>query len=116
MKVPVKRKAQQNHPRGVVKEKKAPAKHYFKKGNSGRPKGIPNKFTTLKQAFLDAFEELGGVQGLVAWAKRSNSNRGVFYNMLKSMLPRDVVLQNPGENPENLPLIVRIEAREKTNP
>ncbi|SVD68897.1 uncharacterized protein METZ01_LOCUS421751, partial [marine metagenome] len=31
----------------------------------GRPKGSLNKFTTLKSAFIEAFEELGGVDNLV---------------------------------------------------
>lgn len=115
MKVPVKRKTPQNPPRGVVKIKAAPRGRPFPKGHKGpgRPKGVPNKFTSLKEAFLETFQDLGGSAGLTAWAKKSNSNRALFYNMLKSMLPRDVVLQAPGENPNELPLVVRIEAREK---
>ena len=30
----------------------------FKQGNPGRPKGALNKFTQLKESFLDAFEEI----------------------------------------------------------
>ena len=37
----------------------------FVQGSSGNPNGRPvgskNKFTTLKSAFIDAFEEIGGV-------------------------------------------------------
>lgn len=36
----------------------------FIKGNTGRPKGAKNKFTNLKQSFLDAFVDLGGTEGL----------------------------------------------------
>ena len=64
----------------------------FKKGHGGRPKGARNKFTTLKDAFVEAFEELDGVQGLVEWAK-NEKNRGIFYQMLARMLPKDIGLE-----------------------
>jgi hypothetical protein len=40
----------------------------------GRPKGSVNKFTNLKEVFLQAFEETGGVEGLVEWIKKSPRN------------------------------------------
>uniref|UniRef100_A0A6M3IHF8 DUF5681 domain-containing protein n=1 Tax=viral metagenome TaxID=1070528 RepID=A0A6M3IHF8_9ZZZZ len=65
----------------------------FKSGNNanpnGRPKGTPNKFTTLKQAWLDAFDTLGGVEGLATWAK---DNPTQFYKMFQSMLPRETFI------------------------
>ena len=43
----------------------------FVQGSSGNPNGRPvgsrNKFTTLKSAFIEAFEELGGVDNLIEW-------------------------------------------------
>ena len=43
----------------------------FVEGSSGNPNGRPlgskNKFTTLKNAFIETFEELGGVDNLVEW-------------------------------------------------
>jgi hypothetical protein len=50
-------------------------KHIPPPPGPGRPKGCPNKFTTLKAAFLDAFEATGGAGGLVEWVKKSERNR-----------------------------------------
>ena len=45
----------------------------FVEGSSGNPNGRPlgskNKFTTLKNTFIEAFEELGEVDNLVEWAR-----------------------------------------------
>ena len=57
----------------------------------GRQKGTPNRFTVLKDAFLDAFEskELGGTDGLIKWAK-APENRKDFYSLVARMLPKNV--------------------------
>ncbi len=57
----------------------------------GRQKGTPNRFTALKDAFLDAFEskEIGGIKGLIAWGKKEE-NRKDFYKMIATMLPKNV--------------------------
>ena len=64
----------------------------FEPGNPGRPKGTPNKFTSLKQAFLDAFqdERLGGKEGLAEWASANNRNREKFYQMVTRLFPQEV--------------------------
>ena len=62
----------------------------------GRPKGSKNKFTDLKNAFLEAFEELNGTEGLVKWAKMNNRNRAQFYQMITKMLPSNVSLDHTG--------------------
>ena len=63
----------------------------FVEGSSGNPNGRPvgskNKFTTLKNAFIETFEELGGVDNLVEWAR---CNQTEFYRMLSRLLPREV--------------------------
>ena len=63
----------------------------FVEGSSGNPNGRPvgskNKFTTLRNAFILTFEELGGVDNLVEWAK---CNQTEFYRMLSRLLPREV--------------------------
>ena len=68
----------------------------FRKGTSGNPLGRPRNIrsnaTEAKLAFLEAFEKLGGVKGLVEWAK-SRSNRREFYKMLIQILPKNVDLE-----------------------
>lgn len=59
---------------------------------AGKRKGTLNKFTTLKTAFLDAFEKMGGVDGLVEWAETDSVNKKVFYTLLARMLPREVTV------------------------
>ena len=57
----------------------------------GRPKGSPNKFTNLRESFLQAFEDTGGVEGLAEWINKSQGNRAKFYQMITKMLPSSVV-------------------------
>lgn len=64
---------------------------------SGKKKGTLNKFTTLKQVFLDAFERLGGVDRLVEWAEGDPANEKVFYTLLARMLPREVSVSESEE-------------------
>lgn len=60
----------------------------LKKGASGRPKGLKNKFTVdLKAAYLEAFERRGGVQGLMEWAEKSPD---IFYGQVSKMLPKEI--------------------------
>jgi len=67
----------------------------FVKGQSGNPKGKKKgtkaKFTTLKQAFLDAFEGLGGTKELQRWAN-DPLNQKDFYQMVAKLLPKEVDL------------------------
>ena len=86
----------------------------FKPGHKkvgGRKPGSPNKFTTLKQAFVEAFQELGGVVGLVEWVQKNSDNRAHFYSMIAKMLPKEMVLTNEGDTPETLPFVVRIQSQ-----
>ena len=63
----------------------------FVEGSSGNPSGRPvgskNQFTTLKSAFIEAFEEIGGVDNLVEWAR---CNQTEFYKMLARLMPREI--------------------------
>lgn len=53
---------------------------FLAQAGKGRPKGVPNKNTILaKQAIAQAFDELGGTAGLVAWAQAEDENLKVFY-------------------------------------
>ena len=61
----------------------------FEKGRvktGGRQKGTPNKFTTVKQAFLDAFEELGGKDFIIKVSKTSKGKAAVLQSMTR-LLP-----------------------------
>ena len=62
----------------------------FKKGRAktgGRKKGTPNKFTTIKQAVLNAFETVGGERYLVHHARRSSRS---FLNLIGKLLPKEI--------------------------
>jgi len=59
----------------------------------GRPKGSKNKFTGLKEAFLEAFEEMGGAEGLLTWIKKSPRNQSQFYQLISKMLPSNLSVE-----------------------
>ena len=75
------------------------AKHRFQKGdekpsNSGRKKGTLNKFTTLKDAFLNAFnsEKMGGEKGMTEVFAVNNFTKREFYKLISKMLPSNVTV------------------------
>ena len=75
------------------------AKHRFKEGdkkpaNSGRKKGTPNKFTTLKDAFINAFNsiEMGGEKGMTEVFSANSFTKREFYKLISKMLPSNVTV------------------------
>jgi hypothetical protein len=58
----------------------------------GRPKGIPNKTTTLlKDAILQAGEQAGGPEGLVGYLRvQATENPGPFMALMGKVLPMQV--------------------------
>lgn len=53
---------------------------HSRKAGPGRPKGSVNKTTAnAKEAIEAAFEGIGGIPALTAWA---NDNQGDFYKMI----------------------------------
>jgi len=58
----------------------------FKPGFSGNPKGKPKGANSPTTAFKEAFDKIGGVPFLVKWAKKSNANMKVFYQLYARLL------------------------------
>jgi hypothetical protein len=70
----------------------------FKPGNTGRPKGAKGKFSSLKEDFLGAYQDIGGRKALAAWAKKPE-NTWAFYQMAAKMLPKEVEIAGPNGGP-----------------
>ena len=70
-------------------------KGQFTAGNSGNPygpcKGYKKKTLEIRLAFMEAFDKMGGVEGLVNWAKEKR-NTTDFYRILAHLLPKDIDL------------------------
>ena len=96
-------------------EKPAKKSHLFKPGQSGNPAGKPkgtlNNFTKVRNAWLTAFDQLGGTAGLVKWGRE---NRGDFYKLLTRLLPREERITLAGESLADV--LDRIENRRGDNP
>jgi len=78
---------------------KTPRGRPFKAGNPSRPKGSPNKFTTLKASFLEGYRMVGGTDGHVARINQSEHNRAAFYTLITKLFLQDVEQAGPGGNP-----------------
>jgi hypothetical protein len=84
----------------------------FKKGDkrpagAGRKPGTPNKFTTAKQAFLDAFEELGGKDFVIEVASTARGREVVLSNLAK-LLPNKQELSGPDGGPIKAEIKVKV--------
>jgi len=65
----------------------------FKKGDPGgpgRPNGSKSKFSDMKEQFLAAYEGIGGLDALIAWAKKEK-NKTEFYKMLTKLFPKEII-------------------------
>jgi hypothetical protein len=63
----------------------------------GRQKGTPNKLTASVRAALEmAFEGIGGVPKLRAWAEKEPTE---FYKLWAKLLPTQLVGGDPGSDP-----------------
>ena len=92
----------------------------FVKGHKklgGRKKGTPNKFTTLKDAFIGAFQDVGGQEALAKFAA-SRKGKKAFYNMVSGMLPKDVQVSGPNGQalPASPPIIIFTDNESKDEP
>ena len=59
----------------------------------GRPKGSKNKISGSLQMDLKlCYDRLGGLEGMIKWAKRSEENKTRFYGWCIQLLPKEINL------------------------
>ncbi len=67
----------------------------FQPGQSGNPAGRPvgskNRFSALKEAFVEAFDGIGGVDSLTEWAK---DNPDKFYPLMTRLFPKELEVES----------------------
>jgi hypothetical protein len=56
----------------------------------GRPKGVRNKLTNLRDAVLEAFDTVGGPAYLVQLAQGTQSDRAAFVGLVSKVLPTQI--------------------------
>lgn len=76
----------------------------FQKGNKYGTlhKGVPAKFTTLKNSFIEVYEMLGGTQGLYDWVNANRYGRKHFYGWVVKLLPRELNVGDSSVAPNDL--------------
>jgi hypothetical protein len=77
---------------------------------AGRPKGSKDKFTKMKEAFFEAFHsvEVGGTDGLIAWATLNNENRTQFYKFIVALMPKDLNVGSSSDGPVPTKVIIEV--------
>ena len=56
----------------------------------GRPKGVRNQLTNLRDAVLEAFDQVGGAQYLAKLAEGTSSDRAAFVGLVAKVLPTQI--------------------------
>jgi len=56
----------------------------------GRPKGVRNKLTNLRDAVIEAFDRVGGADYLVKLANGTQSDRAAFVSLMNKVLPTQI--------------------------
>lgn len=56
----------------------------------GRPKHVRNKLTNLRDAVLEAFDQVGGAQYLAKLAQGTSSDRAAFVGLVSKVLPTQI--------------------------
>ena len=60
----------------------------------GRPRGSTNRVSAhVKDGLVRAFEDLGGQEGLVEWARKDDENRRLLYSWWARMAPKEIDIQ-----------------------
>ena len=57
---------------------------------TGRPPGVKNKLTNLRDAVLEAFDEVGGPAYLARLAQGTSSDRAAFVGLVSKVLPTQI--------------------------
>jgi hypothetical protein len=57
---------------------------------AGRPKGVRNKLTNLRDAVLEAFDQVGGTEYLARLANGTQSDRAAFVGLVSKVLPTQI--------------------------
>lgn len=57
---------------------------------AGRPKGVKNRLTNLRDAVLEAFDTVGGPEYLVRLANGTQSDRAAFVGLVSKVLPTQI--------------------------
>lgn len=71
----------------------------------GRPVGSTSKFHSIRQAFVDAFNGMGGMDALLDWGRQPRHRRD-FYLIIAKMLPREVEISGKDGVPLMAPAII----------
>lgn len=56
----------------------------------GKPKGVKNKLTTIRDAVLEAFDMAGGAQYLYQLSQGTQSDRAAFVGLMSKVLPTQI--------------------------
>ena len=56
----------------------------------GRPRGVRNRLTNLREAVLEAFDTVGGPEYLVRLAQGTQSDRAAFVGLVAKVLPTQI--------------------------
>lgn len=62
----------------------------------GRPKNVKNRLTNLRDAVLEAFDQVGGAQYLARLAEGTSSDRAAFVSLVSKVLPTQINAQVEG--------------------
>ena len=66
------------------------------RAGAGRPKGATNKIPRVaKENIIQVFDQLGGVDGMVAWATKDEKNQSEFYKIYARLLPIENNITGP---------------------
>ena len=57
---------------------------------AGRPAGVRNRLTNLRDAVLEAFDQVGGTQYLARLANGTQSDRAAFVGLVSKVLPTQI--------------------------